>query len=130
MTVRLNHITFDAADPYALAGFWAQATGYREDPDNPNNPGDPEAYLRGPDGSPALLFMPVPEPKTGKNRMHLDVVPLDLTRDAEVQRLLGLGATVVDDRRRPDGTGWVVLADPEGNELCVERSAAERAAQA
>jgi predicted enzyme related to lactoylglutathione lyase len=49
-------------------------------------------------------------------------------RDEEVTRLLGLGATLVADRRQPDGTGWAVLADPEGNEFCVERSAAERTA--
>ncbi len=68
----------------------------------------------------------MPEPKTQKNRIHLDVVPMDQTRDEEVERLLRLGATLVDDRRADDGTGWVVLADPDGNEFCVERSAAER----
>jgi Glyoxalase-like domain len=70
----------------------------------------------------------VPEPKTVKNRVHLDLMPTDRTRDEEVERLLGIGATLVADHRRPDGTGWVVLADPEGNEFCIERSAAERAA--
>jgi hypothetical protein len=63
-----------------------------------------------------------------KNRVHLDVAPTGTTRDEEVSRLLDLGATLVDDQRRPDGTGWAVLGDPEGNEFCVERSAAERAA--
>jgi predicted enzyme related to lactoylglutathione lyase len=53
-------------------------------------------------------------------------MPDDRTRDEEVERLLGLGATMVADHRRPDGGGWVTLADPEGNELCIERSAAER----
>ncbi len=75
-----------------------------------------------------LLFIRVPEAKVVKNRVHLDVRPDEGTRDEEVERLLALGATVLADRRRPDGTGWVVLADPEGNEFCVERSAAERAA--
>ena len=70
----------------------------------------------------------MPEPKTVKNRVHLDLEPTDRTRDEEVERLLKIGATLVADHRRPDGTGWVVLADPEGNEFCVERSAAERAA--
>ena len=70
----------------------------------------------------------MPEPKTVKNRVHLDLVPTDRTRDEEVERLLGIGATLVADHRRSDGTGWVVLADPEGNELCIERSDAERAA--
>jgi predicted enzyme related to lactoylglutathione lyase len=58
-------------------------------------------------------------------RVHLDLCP-DSTRDAEVERLLAHGATLVSDMRRPDGRGWVVLADPEGNEFCVERSAAEK----
>jgi hypothetical protein len=58
--------------------------------------------------------------------VHLDLQP-DSTRDDEVERLSVLGAKVVDDQRRPDGSGWVVLADPAGNEFCVERSAAEKA---
>jgi hypothetical protein len=70
----------------------------------------------------------VPEAKTVKNRVHLDLVPADGTRDEEVERLLGIGAILVADHRRSDGMGWVVLADPEGNELCIERGAAERAA--
>jgi len=128
MTVHIRNITFDCADPYALAGFWRQVTGYGEDPDNPNAPDDPEALLVASDGGPGLLFVPVPERKAVKNRVHLDVVPTDRTRDEETARLLTIGATLVADHRRADGTGWVTLADPEGNEFCVERSAAERAA--
>jgi predicted enzyme related to lactoylglutathione lyase len=71
----------------------------------------------------------VPEAKTAKNRMHLDLAPEDRTRDEEVQRVVGLGARVVEDHRNPDGSGWVWLADPEGNEFCIERSAAERGTQ-
>ena len=127
MTSLIRHLDVDCADPYALAGFWADVLGYARDPDD--KPGDPEAALLPPDGvGPVLLFLAVPEPKTVKNRLHVDLQPTDRTRDAEVDRLLGLGATLVDDRRRADGTGWAVLADPEGNEFCVERSAAERAA--
>ncbi len=74
------------------------------------------------------MFIQVPEPKAGKNRLHLDLVPRDRTRDAEVHRILALGANLVDDRRDADGTGWAVLTDPEGNEFCVLRSDAERAA--
>jgi hypothetical protein len=128
MTARPRNITFDCADPYRLAGFWTQVTGYGEDPDNGNAPDDPEALLVGLDGQPNLLFIKVPEGKTVKNRVHLDLMPTQHTRDQEVARLLELGATMVADHRRLDGTGWVVLADPEGNELCVERSAAERTA--
>jgi hypothetical protein len=70
----------------------------------------------------------VPEPKAVKNRVHLDLVPTDRSRDQEVARLLGLGARLVADHRRPDDTGWGVLADPEGNEFWVERGVSERAA--
>jgi hypothetical protein len=128
MTARPRNITVDCADPYILATFWSQVTGYQEDPEDPNNPGDPEGFLHGQDGQPNLLFVTVPEPKTVKNRVHLDLMPTDRTRDQEVERLLGLGASLVADHRRPDGSGWVVLADPEGHEFCVERSAAEREA--
>ena len=128
MTARPRNITFDCADPHRLAGFWSQVTGYEEDHDNGNAPADPEALLVGPDGQPNLLFIRVPEGKTVKNRVHLDLMPTDQTRDQEVARLLELGATTVADHRRADGSGWVVLADPEGNEFCVERSASERTA--
>ncbi len=125
MTARIRHITFDCSDAWALAEFWRQVTGYQDDPANPNEPGDPEMLIVPPDGGPGLLFIPVPEGKTAKNRLHFDVVPTDGTRDQEVQRLLGLGASQVADHRTPEGKGWVVLADPEGNEFCVERSPAE-----
>ena len=128
MTALPRNITFDCADPYLLATFWSQVTGYQEDPEDGNEPGDPEGFLAGPEGQPNLLFIAVPEPKSVKNRVHLDLEPSDRTRDEEVERLLKIGATLVADHRRPDGTGWAVLADPEGNEFCVERSAAERAA--
>jgi hypothetical protein len=128
MVARVRNITVDCADPYALARFWAEVTGFKEHPDNGNEPDDPEAFLVGPDGLPNLLFIAVPEGKAVKNRVHLDLMPTDRSRDEEVARLLGVGATQVADHRNPDGTGWVVLADPEGNEFCVERSAAERAA--
>jgi hypothetical protein len=127
MAVRIRTITFDCAEWPPLVDFWSQVTGFSEDPDDPNRPGDEEALLIAPDGSARLLFIPVPEPKQVKNRIHLDLEPVDHGRDAEVERVLRLGAQLVDDRRNPDGTGWVVLADPEGNEFCILRSAAERA---
>lgn len=121
----VHHITFDAADPYRLAVFWAELTGYvLEDSD----PGDSEVLIDpGQPGVPGMLFIRVPEGKSAKNRVHLDIQPPTGTRDETVARLTGLGATVVSDQRRPDGTGWVYMADPEGNEFCVERSAPERA---
>ncbi|MGW2055872.1 VOC family protein [Streptomyces sp. NPDC001840] len=124
MTSLVRHITFDCADAYALAGFWAEVLGGSLAEDD--HPGDPEVLVTA-EGV-ALLFITVPEAKSTKNRVHLDLQPQDRTRDEEVDRLLALGATLLADHRRPDGTGWATLADPEGNELCVERSAAERAA--
>ncbi|ONI82282.1 glyoxalase [Saccharothrix sp. ALI-22-I] len=124
MTSLVHHITFDCKDAYALAQWWSQVTGRPVSDDD--QPGDPEALVQLPEG-PGLLFIEVPEGKTVKNRVHLDL-QAETTRDAEVERLMGIGATLVDDQRRPNGRGWVVLADPEGNEFCVELSAAERAA--
>jgi hypothetical protein len=68
----------------------------------------------------------VPEGKAVKNRLHLDLTPTDRTREEEVERVIGLGATVHQDLRTEDGGGWVTLLDPEGNEFCVLRSEAER----
>ncbi|MDT9701899.1 VOC family protein, partial [Streptomyces sp. P17] len=76
---------------------------------------------------PVLYFNQVPEAKKVKNRVHLCLRP-ETSREQEVERLLGLGATLVADLRNPDGTGWAVLADPEGNEFCVLRSESDRAA--
>ncbi|WP_415950052.1 VOC family protein [Streptomyces sp. KLOTTS4A1] len=123
MSSFLNHVTFDSHDPYAQAKFWAEVIGGRLADDD--FPGDPEASVIH-EGT-TILFVTVPEGKTIKNRIHLDVRPHDRSRDEEVERLLALGATVVNDLRKPDGRGWQVLADPEGNEFCVERSDKERA---
>ena len=68
-----------------------------------------------------LLFITVADDKKLKNRVHLDLRPVDRSRDEEVERLIGLGASQVGDFRRPDGGGWVVLADREGNEFCILR---------
>ncbi|MER7621397.1 VOC family protein [Streptomyces sp. NPDC126503] len=123
MSSLVRHVTIDCTDAYALATFWAAALDAQVSDDD--KPGDEEALVDSPGAS--LLFIQVPEPKAVKNRVHLDLQPQDRTRDEEVERLLALGATLLDDRRNPDGTGWATLADPEGNEFCVERSAAERA---
>ena len=128
MTAVISHTTIDAADAYAQSLFWAKVLGYAEDPDDPNEPGHEECMIFSPDGRTLVLFIEVPDKKQVKNRMHFDLVPAEGTRDAEAARLISIGATVVDDLRRPDGSGWVVLADPEGNEFCILRSEAERAA--
>jgi predicted enzyme related to lactoylglutathione lyase len=126
MASLVRHVTIDCADPYRISGFWARVLG--SELSEHDKPGDPEALVRS-EGI-GLLFIRVPEGKAVKNRLHLDLQPQDRSRDEEVERILALGAVLVADQRRPDGTGWAVLADPEGNEFCVERSAAERAATA
>ncbi|KOU28319.1 glyoxalase [Streptomyces sp. WM6373] len=122
MASLVRHITVDCSDAYSLGQFWAAVLdGSLADDDFP---GDPEVLVTAPGST--LLFVTVPDAKSVKNRVHVDLQPQDRTRDEEVERIVALGATVVGDHRRPDGTGWVTLADPEGNEFCVERSAAER----
>jgi hypothetical protein len=128
MTAAISHTTFDSLDAYAQSVFWAQVLGFAENPDDPNEPGHEENMIFSPDGTQRLLFIDVPDAKSVKNRLHLDLVPTDCTRDEEVVRLRGLGATQVGDLRHPDGSGWVLLADPGGNEFCILRSEAERAA--
>jgi catechol 2,3-dioxygenase-like lactoylglutathione lyase family enzyme len=127
MTARISHTSFDCLDAYAMSVFWSEVLGFAPDPDNPDAPGDEECMIFSADGAQRLLFIEVPDAKQVKNRLHLDLVPVEGTRDVELARLLNLGARTVDDRRRPDGSGWVVLADPEGNEFCILRSDAERA---
>ncbi|MGH3412122.1 MAG: VOC family protein [Marmoricola sp.] len=124
MSSMIQNTCFDCADPYSLAGFWSKVLDIPMDPED--TPDDDETGFML-DETRALLFLKVPEPKAVKNRMHLCLQPQQ-AREAEVDRILGIGASLVDDRRNPDGTGWAVLADPEGNEFCVLRSAAERAA--
>ncbi|WP_019871329.1 VOC family protein [Salinispora oceanensis] len=123
MPTSVRNVCFDAVDPYQLATFWSQVL------DQPIAaecaPGLEEAYLDAVGGS-SLYFQRVPESKAGKNRVHVCLTP-ELKRDEETERVMALGATLVSDHRNPDGTGWVVLADPEGNEFCVLRSNAERA---
>ena len=126
MTALVRHITFDTApphEPYDLCEFWGRLLGLPVHPGDA--PGDDEVALDVPEGQLTLLFVRVPEAKTMKNRIHLDLEPVQ-RRDEEVARVLELGATIVDDRRN-GGRGWVVFADPAGNEFCVEVSAAERA---
>lgn len=125
MRSAIHNITIDCHDPYELARFWSAV--FDRPLHDDDHPGDPEAVVLLGAGLPNLLFQRVPEARTVKNRLHLDLQP-DHPRDREVDRLLGLGAALVADHRRPDGTGWATLADPEGNEFCVERSAAERRA--
>lgn len=122
----IHEITFDAHDPHKLAAFWGALLDREIRPGD--MPQDDSVLVVETPGQPGLLFLRVPDEKTAKNRIHFDVWPTDAGRDSGIEKALRLGATCLDDRRRPDGTGWMVLADPEGNEFCVGRSAAERRA--
>ncbi len=143
-------IVIDCADPYAQATFWSEALGYtvednsvligqllaagRVDPSMittaygrevfrglqaVRHPDDPVQEVTGVGLGRRLLFQRVPEAKTVKNRLHLDLHAGPERRDAEVVRLRGLGATVLQEVKEP-GTDHVVMADPEGNEFCVQ----------
>jgi predicted enzyme related to lactoylglutathione lyase len=114
------NITFDSADPQAQAAFWAAVTGHLAS--DGSQPGNPFWLVATPDEEDGirLAFVPAGGSKHGKNRLHVDMVPGDRSQAAELDRLIGLGASVVDDRRGLEGGGWVVLADPEGNEFCLE----------
>ena len=114
MATRLTQVVIDARDPRALARFWADALGWTvvvDDPDEMEIGGGPDDVN--------LLFEPVASPSAAKSRAHLDLAP-GADQAATVERLLALGARRVDVGQPADAT-WVVLADPEGNELCVLR---------
>jgi|SRR5215213_11975925 len=130
MTSFVAHTTVDCHDAYHLSEWWKQVLGYVDIEDDPNEPGHEECLIRSPDNGHRLLFIQVPEEKRVKNRIHFDIQPHAGTRDAEVERVKLLGAVELDDQRNHygPGIGWVVLADPEGNEFCILRSDEERAA--
>jgi hypothetical protein len=111
MDLEWEQTVVDSRDPEGLGRWWVDALGWVVVNDDPD-----EFEIRStPDRLPGLLFVRVPELKSSKNRLHLDFRPDD--RDAEVTRLLALGATEVDVGQ--SDSSWVVLADPEGNEFCV-----------
>lgn len=130
MTSFVSHTTIDCLDAYALSVWWQGVLGYVDDPDDPNEPGHEECAILDPDTGHTLLFIEVPEPTPGKNKFHLDLRPRDLAQSEEVDRLIAHGATLATDHRGiyGEGTGWVTLADPEGNLFCVLKSPEERAA--
>ncbi len=125
LRARIRHITVHCTDPYELAAFWAAMLGGSLHPED--QPGDPEALVAWDDDAPALLFVQVAAPSEDHGRLHVDLQPLE-PRDDAVERVLELGGRQIADRRREDGSGWVTMADPEGNVFCIERSAEERAA--
>ncbi len=125
MASRLTEVVIDCHRPRILAAFWCEVLGYEvidERDDLVEIAGwHPTAeVVRRQAGPPTLIFVRVSESKAVKNRVHLDVSPIDRGRDEEVERLLASGARHVDIGQGEQS--WVVLADPEGNEFCVLRS--------
>jgi catechol 2,3-dioxygenase-like lactoylglutathione lyase family enzyme len=122
MAARMTTVLVDCRDAGALAAFWCAVLGYEVVDSSDEGwveiapPGQPET---GP--VPTLLFQAVPDPTPGKNRLHLDLNATDRDQGAELERLLGLGATPADVGQTGEES-WHVLADPEGNVFCLLHS--------
>ncbi len=112
--MRISSVVIDSVNPGLLADFWCGALGYEivEEDETGISIGSPQNV------GPVIDILLVPEVKSVKNRLHLDLRAIDSTTAAELARLLGLGAERVDVGQAPD-VSWVVLADPEGNEFCL-----------
>ena len=107
-------LVLDCADPETLAEFWAAALGY----ESLGTAGNYVLLVSPTQGRPKLLLQGVPEPKTTKNRMHIDIETPDI--EPEATRLEGLGATRLRaEQQNEHGSTWILRADPEGNEFCV-----------
>ena len=127
MSIRWYTVVVDCRDVAALSRWWAAALDWRiiyEAADEvvvvPPVAMDPARYIPPLERGPGLIFVPVPEGKAVKNRLHIDLAPSpDAGQEAEVRRLEALGARRVDVGQDPDKVSWVVMADPEGNEFCV-----------
>ncbi|MFC9385838.1 VOC family protein [Streptomyces venezuelae] len=121
MACRISELVLECADPERLAAFWSDVLGYvelgRED-DGSIEIGPPEVGFGGP--QPTIVLSPNSAPPTGKYRLHIDVNATDRDQDAELERLLALGARPADVGQTGDES-WHVLADPEGNEFCLLR---------
>ena len=115
MAVRFTELCIDCSDPQRLAEFWSAVLDYKI-----TEADDEGVAIQGPEGSgPLVLFIKVPEGKTVKNRLHIDVSPTDGGQQQEVERILDLGARKIDIGQ--GDVSWVVMADPEGNEFCLCR---------
>ena len=117
MASRFTELIVDAREPEGLARFWMAVLGWQ-----PTGRYQGAVEIADPvTPGPSLTFVPVPESKTSKNRLHIDVNPIGCDREQEVERLIELGARRADVGQGEDKS-WVVLADPEGNEFCVLRA--------
>jgi Glyoxalase-like domain len=130
MTSYISHTSIDCHNAYELSEWWKPVLGYVDLDGDPNLPGHEECMIRDPASGHQVLFIEVPDDKVAKNRLHFDLRPREGSRDDELARLLDHGATEVLDTRGKwgPGSGWMVLADPEGNEFCILRSEQEVAA--
>ncbi len=127
MTSFIAHTTVDCHNAFELSRWWKLLLGYVEIEDDPNEPGHQECMILDPDSGHRILFIEVPDEELPGKRIHFDLRPRTGSRDEEVQRVRDLGAREVADHRERwgPGSGWVVFADPEGNEFCLLRSEAE-----
>ena len=126
MSLSVHQVAVDCKNASLLADFWCKALGYAKEEwgeeygamvFNPDNSGE------------RIIFLPVPEPKVAKNRVHLDVRTEDGTREGEVERLVGLGATEIETKNYQTDSWsatWTIMQDPEGNEFCVSAEPANR----
>jgi hypothetical protein len=114
MTSRISHTSFDCRDAYALSTFWKEILDFTDVPGDPNEPDDEECMIIDPNGANRLLFIEVPEGKMVKNRIHLDLVPTDRTRDKEVDRVIVVGATPAGRPSEPGRHRLVCARRPRG----------------
>lgn len=122
MACRISELVIEAADAERLAAFWSEVLGYAEigrESDGSIEIGPPDTGFGGP--QPTIVLSPNSEPRTGKFRLHIDVSATDRDQDAELERLLALGARPADVGQTGEES-WHVLADPEGNEFCLLRA--------
>jgi Glyoxalase-like domain len=118
ITSEVLNVTFNCTDAEEMAACWSKVVGRQAS--HVEMPGNP-FWILPMDGGVRLVFVTVETAKRDKNRVHLDIVPKpNTTQTDELARLLSLGATVVDDRRTLEPGGWIILADPEGTEFCLE----------
>jgi len=127
MGARFTELVIDCKDPNRVAEFWAAVLGYEVIDRGPNGEveiGYPRGSKGDASGAPTLVFVPVPEDKTVKNRIHIDVNPTETDQSNELRRLIRLGARRVDVGQSQD-VSWIVLADVEDNEFCLLRRRVE-----
>ena len=129
MSVFVSHTSIDCHDAFTLSEWWRGILGYEMDPQDPNLPGHEECAIFDPDSGHTLLFLEVPDTELPAKRIHFDVRPRERPQEEEILWLEEQGAAPVADHRGQygPGTGWMIMADPEGNQFCVLKSPAERA---